>query len=36
MHLNGGSGIQVQTIEKYQPPFDDVFVNLMRQDEANV
>lgn len=34
-HLDGGSGIQVQMIEKYEPPFDDVFVRLMKQDENN-
>lgn len=32
-HLDEGSGIQVQMIEKYEPPFDDVFVRLMKQDE---
>jgi ABC-2 type transport system ATP-binding protein len=35
-HLDGGSGIQVQSIDKYEPPFDDVFVNLMKQDDAHV
>lgn len=35
MHLNGGSGIQLQTMEKYEPPFDEIFVNLIRQDEEN-
>lgn len=30
--LNGDSGVQVQTIEKYEPPFDDIFVNLMKED----
>lgn len=35
-HLNSDSGIEVQTIDKYEPPFDDVFVRLMKQDEQNV
>jgi ABC-2 type transport system ATP-binding protein len=33
--LNGDSGIQVQSIDRYEPPFDDVFVNLMRQDDTD-
>jgi ABC-2 type transport system ATP-binding protein len=33
-HLDGGSGIQVTSIDRYEPPFDDVFVHLMKQDEA--
>ena len=32
-HLDGGSGIQVQSIDKYEPPFDDVFVNLIKTEE---
>jgi ABC-2 type transport system ATP-binding protein len=35
-HLNSDSGIELQTIDKYEPPFDDVFVRLMKQDEQNV
>lgn len=31
-HLDGGSGIKVQSIDRYEPPFDDVFVELMKQD----
>lgn len=34
-HLNGDSGIAVQLIDKYDPPFDDVFVNLIKQDGEN-
>ncbi len=33
-HLDSGSGIQVRSIDKYEPPFDDVFVNLVKTDEA--
>ncbi len=35
-HLNGDSGIQVQMIDKYDPPFDDVFVNLLQREGENV
>lgn len=34
-YLDGDSGIHVQSIDKYEPPFDDVFVNLMRQDSSD-
>jgi hypothetical protein len=30
--LDGGSGIEVKSIDKYEPPFDDVFVNLLKRD----
>jgi hypothetical protein len=33
--LDGGSGIVVQSIDKYEPPFDDVFVDLMKQGAVN-
>lgn len=31
--LNGKSGIEVRSMEPYVPPFDDVFVRLMEQDD---
>lgn len=31
-YLNGDSGIHVELIDKYEPPFDDVFVALLKQD----
>jgi len=34
--LNEDSGVQVKTINKYEPPFDDIFVNLMREDGDHV
>lgn len=34
--LNGDSGIAVQSIDKYEPPFDDVFVDLMKEDQTDV
>jgi ABC-2 type transport system ATP-binding protein len=34
-YLDGGSGIVVQSIDKYEPPFDDVFVDLMKQGAVN-
>jgi ABC-2 type transport system ATP-binding protein len=34
-HLDGDSGIQVQMIDKYDPPFDDVFVNLLQRENEN-
>jgi hypothetical protein len=34
-HLDGDAGIKIQVIDKYEPPFDDVFVNLLKQDADN-
>ncbi len=34
-YLNGDSGIQVQLIDRYEPPFDDVFVKLLEEDAEN-
>lgn len=31
--LGGDTGIELKTIDTYEPPFDDVFVRLMKQDE---
>lgn len=33
--LNTDTGITVQMMDKYDPPFDDVFVNLMNRDVQN-
>lgn len=30
--LNGDSGIEVHAIEKYEPPFDDIFVQLLQEE----
>jgi hypothetical protein len=34
-HLKEEAGIELQTIDRSEPPFDDVFVRLMKQDEAH-
>jgi ABC-2 type transport system ATP-binding protein len=34
-YLDGDSGIRVTSIDKYEPPFDDVFVNLLHEDGSD-
>lgn len=34
-HLKQDAGIELQMIDKYEPSFDDVFVRLMKEDEAH-
>jgi ABC-2 type transport system ATP-binding protein len=33
--LNNAPAIEVQQIDKFEPPFDDVFVHLIQEDEQN-